>query len=545
MLLKKIIKNISEKKNLRITGLSTNSQEVKRGNIFFAIKGSKNDGEKFIKEAIIKGAAVIVCSNNCKYSDKEVLFLKKNNVRSFLSEVSSKYYRHKPKNIIAITGTNGKTSVADLFYQILSLNNSSVASIGTFGVKFKNKIIKTKLTSPDTISIHKYLQILKKKNIENVIIEASSHGLSQYRLHNINFKAGIFTNFSRDHLDYHKSMTAYLSAKLILFKKILKINSSVILDKEITQFSRLKKISNNKKIKIIEISKTQDKIKNFPTVLTSEFKKKNLAMAIEAAKLCDVKEKKIFESLKRIKEVNGRLELVKIFPNNVKVFVDYAHTPDALQKVLKSLDKDWGSNISLVFGCGGDRDKKKRIFMAKIAKKYSKKIYVTDDNPRNESPSKIRNEIVKGIKPSKCFNISNRKNAIKKAILNSKQNDVILIAGKGHEENQIYKNKVLKISDKQIIKNLNIKVKPVNKKKLIFSENKYLLKKIIGNRKIKDFEGLAIDSRLVKKNNLFLTIKGKKNDGAKFVDQAFKHGAKYVVSSKFFKKNKKKTIRVN
>ena len=149
-------------------------------------------------------------------------FFKKKNVRSFLSEVSSKYFRYKPKNIIAITGTNGKTSVADLFYQILSLNHSSVASIGTFGIKYRNKIIKTDLTSPDTISIHKHLLMLKKKNIDNVIIEASSHGLSQYRLHNINFKAGIFTNFSQDHLDYHKSMKAYFNAKLILFKKILK-----------------------------------------------------------------------------------------------------------------------------------------------------------------------------------------------------------------------------------------------------------------------------------------------------------------------------------
>ena len=409
MLLKKIIKNIPEKKNLRITGLSTNSKEVKKGYIFFAIKGNKHNGEKFIKEAISKGAAVVVCSKKCKYSDKASLFLKKKNVRSFLSEVSSKYFRYKPKNIIAITGTNGKTSVADLFYQILSLNHSSVASIGTFGIKYRNKIIKTDLTSPDTISIHKHLLMLKKKNIDNVIIEASSHGLSQYRLHNINFKAGIFTNFSQDHLDYHKSMKAYFNAKLILFKKILKKNSFAIIDKEISQFSRLKKILNNKKIKINEISKTKDKIKNYPKVFTSEFKKKNLAMAIEAAKICNIKEKNIFKSLKKIKEVNGRLELVKKFPNGIKVFVDYAHTPDALLKVLKSLNKDWGSNISLVFGCGGDRDKKKRSLMGKIAKKYSKKIYVTDDNPRNESPSKIRNEIVKSIRPIKCFNISDRK----------------------------------------------------------------------------------------------------------------------------------------
>ena len=267
-------------------------------------------------------------------------------------------------------------------------------------------------------------------------------------------------------------------------------------------------------------------------------------MAIEAAKICNIKEKNIFKSLKKIKEVNGRLELVKKFPNGIKVFVDYAHTPDALLKVLKSLNKDWGSNISLVFGCGGDRDKKKRSLMGKIAKKYSKKIYVTDDNPRNESPSKIRNEIVKSIRPIKCFNISDRKKAIKKAILNSEPNEVILIAGKGHEQDQIYKNKIYKISDKQIIKNLNIKIKPISTSKLIYSENKYLLNKITRKKNISDFDGVAIDSRMVRKNNIFLTIKGKNNDGIKFADQALKKGAKYIVSSKVIKKNKKKTIRV-
>jgi len=227
MLLKNLISNIpEEKKKIKITGLSINSKEVKKGNIFFAIKGNNSNGEKFIKEAINKGASVIVCSKNFKYKNNKILIIKKKNIRNFVSELSSKFYKLKPKNIIAVTGTNGKTSVADLFYQILSLNNIPAASIGTLGVKYKNKILKTGLTSPDTISIHKYLEILKKKKIDNVIIEASSHGLHQCRLHHINFKAAIFTNFSQDHLDYHRTMKSYLNAKFVLFKKILKKNSS-------------------------------------------------------------------------------------------------------------------------------------------------------------------------------------------------------------------------------------------------------------------------------------------------------------------------------
>jgi MurE/MurF fusion protein len=544
MLLKNLINNLPEdKKKIIIKGLSTSSKEVKKGYIFFAIRGNRNNGEKFIKDAINKGASVIACSSNCRYKNKNILIIKKKNIRNFISEVASRYYKLKPKNIIAVTGTNGKTSIADLFYQILSLNNISAASIGTLGIKYKNKIVKTDLTSPDTISMHKYLQIIKKNKIDNVIIEASSHGLVQERLHHINFKAGIFTNFSQDHLDYHKSMKSYLNAKLILFKKILKKNSKVVLDKNINEFFVLKKIAKNKKFKIIEISKTIKTIKKKYSTKSSEFKLKNLAMAIESSKLCGLKDKKILKSLKKIKDVDGRLELVKTFSNDLKVFIDYAHTPDALSKALQSLESDYGKNISLVFGCGGDRDKKKRSLMAKVANNYSKKIYVTDDNPRNEDPKKIRNEIIKNIS-RKCFNIGNRVEAIKKAVKNSEQNEVLLIAGKGHEEKQIYKNKTFYISDKKILKNIKLKIKSLTKKKQNYLQNRLILKKIIRNINIQNFEGLSIDSRMVKKNNLFLTIQGKVNNGSKFISHALKRGAKYIVSSKVIAKYKKKTLRV-
>jgi MurE/MurF fusion protein len=545
MLLKNLINNLpKDKKKIEIKGLSTNSKEVEKGYIFFAVKGNHNNGEKFIKEAISKGASVIICSNSCKYKNEKILIIKEKNIRNLISEIASRFYKLKPKNIIAVTGTNGKTSVADLFYQLLSLNNISAASIGTLGVKYKNKILKTGLTSPDTISIHKYLQIIKKNKIDNVIIEASSHGLDQNRLHHINFNAAIFTNFSQDHLDYHKNMRSYLKSKLILFKKILKKSSIIVLDKNINQFSSLTKIAKVRKLQVVEISKIIRKIKNISPEINSEFKIKNLAMAAAASKLCGLKEKKIFKSLNKIKDVDGRLELVRRFKNNIKVFIDYAHTPDALLKVLQSLKAKYGKNITLVFGCGGDRDKNKRALMAKVANKYSKKIFVTDDNPRNENPKKIRNEIIKKIDSNKCFNIGNRTTAIKKAIINSKQNEVILIAGKGHEDKQIYKNKIFYISDKKIVKNLKINLKVLSQKELNYQQNKLILKKIIGNLNINNFNGLSIDSRMVKKNNLFLTIKGKNNDGTKFIPAALKKGAKYIISSKVTKKFKSRTIKV-
>ena len=238
MLLKNLIKNIpKEKGNIFISGIASNSKEVKKNYIFFAIKGKKLNGEKFIKNAIAKGASVIICSKECNFKDKNVQIIKTKNIRILLSEIASRFYKLKPKNIIAVTGTNGKTSVADIFYQILRVNKISAASIGTLGIKYNDKIIKTNLTTPDTISLHKYLNFLKKKRIENVIIESSSHGLDQKRLHHLNFKGAIFTNFSQDHLDYHKNMKSYLNAKLVLFREVLKKKSIIITDKEIKQFS--------------------------------------------------------------------------------------------------------------------------------------------------------------------------------------------------------------------------------------------------------------------------------------------------------------------
>ncbi len=546
MLLKNLIKGISkEKKDIFISGLSTNSNEIKKNYIFFAIKGNKVNGEKFIKDAIKKGASLIICSKKCKFRDKNIHIFRTNNVRYFLSEIASKFYKLKPKNIIAVTGTNGKTSVADIFYQMFTINKIPVASIGTLGIKYKDKIIKTNLTTPDTISIHKYLHFLKKKKIDNVIIESSSHGLEQQRLHHVNFKAGIFTNFSQDHLDYHKSMRSYLDAKLILFREILKKKDAIITDKEIHQFSLIKRIAKKRRLNLLEINEELKQIQNILLNTYYDFKIKNLAMAIKATKLCGLKDKLIYKSIKQITDVNGRVELVKKYPKGIKVFIDYAHTPDALLKTLKYLQNNYGNNISLVFGCGGERDRKKRPLMAKIANKNCKKIFVTDDNPRNENPKKIRSEILKHISKDKSFDISNRTLAIKKAIQSANTHEIILIAGKGHEEFQIYKNKKINISDKKIIKRLNIKKNTVNKKKQNFIQNKIILGNIFKKKNHKiNFSGISIDTRTIKKDNLFLAVKGKKNDGNKFIYEALKKGAGCVVTSSRIKKNNKKIFKI-
>jgi len=545
MLLKNLIKNISKnKKDIIISGLSTNSKEVRKNYIFFAIKGNKINGEKFIKDAVDKGASVIICSKRCKIKIKNIVIIRTNEIRYLLSDVASKFYKLKPKNIIAVTGTNGKTSVADIFYQLLRINNIPAASIGTLGIKYNDKIIKINLTSPDTITLHKNLHFLKHKKIDNVIIESSSHGLDQKRLHHINFKAAIFTNFSQDHLNYHKTMKAYLNAKLILLRDILNEKSIIISDKEIQPFPLIKQIAKKKNLKLLDISEELKKIMNISSNYTSDFKIKNLVMAIKAIKLCGLKNKLIYKSIKKLKDVNGRLELVRSYSNNVKVFIDFAHTPDALSKTLGSLKDNYGNNISLVFGCGGERDKKKRSLMAKIANDNCKKIYITDDNPRSENPKKIRNTLSKYILKNKTFNIGNRTLAIKKAIQNADPQEIILIAGKGHEEQQVYKNKIINISDKEIVNKIKNKTKIINKQKHNFLQNNLLLNKVLGKIKPVNFNGLSIDTRTIKKNNLFLAIKGKKNDGNKFINDALKKEAGCIVTSGIIKKTNNKIIKV-
>ncbi len=546
MLLKNLIKDISKENGIiKISGLSTNSKEIKKNFIFFAVKGNILNGEKFINEAIQRGASVIICSKKCRIKNKKVLIIRTNKIRNLLSEITSRFYKNKPKNIIAVTGTNGKTSVADLFYQILKANNLSVATIGTLGIKYNNKIIKTNLTSPDTILLHKSLNFLKKKKIENVIIECSSHGLDQKRLHNVKFKGAIFTNFSQDHLDYHKTMKSYLNAKLILFKEILKKKASIISDKEISQFPIIKKIARRRNLKLLDVNKEYKIIKNILPENSSNFKIKNLAMAIEATRLIGLKDKLIYSSIKKIKDVSGRLELIRKYPNEIKVFIDFAHTPDALLKTLKSLKIHYGNNITLVFGCGGERDKKKRSIMAKIANDFCKKVFITDDNPRKENPKKIRKELLKHISKKKTYDIGNRSLAIKTAVKSADPYEIILVAGKGHEEQQIYKNKTLNISDRKIVKTLNIKPKIISKKQQNFTQNQSILKNILGKKIPVRFYGFSIDTRSIKRDNLFLALKGKKNNGNKFIYNALKKGAGCVVTSSIIDKSNRKIIRVN
>ena len=446
---------------------SINSKKVKKNDIFFAMEGSKQSGNLYSSEALSKGAYKVVTSKNTK--NKNYLVVK--NVNKFLAEACSAKYKEKPKNIIAVTGTNGKSSVANFYFQILKNLKINSAAIGTLGIFYKNKVKRTNLTTPDIITIHKELNFLKKNKIDNVCLEASSHGLHQNRLDGINFTAGIFTNFTQDHLDYHKNLKKYLQAKLSLFSSLLKKNSFAVLDTDIPEFSIINKICKKRKIKILSFGSRGNTIKlishyyfgkkqiikinflnkiyNIKLNLIGDFQIKNVLAAILASYLSVKNPDQIINTLSKIKSATGRMQYVGNKKKSA-VVVDYAHTPDALKKSLQTLAKQFNKKVDVVFGCGGDRDKGKRYKMGDIADQFASKIYLTNDNPRSENPISIIKQIKKGCSRSKI--ILDRKVAIKSAINNLNTDSILLIAGKGHENYQIINNQKKYFSDQKVSK---------------------------------------------------------------------------------------------
>ena len=552
MLLKDYFPNLNIKYHkVSFTGIAFNSNEIKKGYIFFAFKGSNTDGNLFIKDAINKGSKIIISDKFKKSGWKNnILHLHFKNPRNLLAKFSSKIFNKKPKNLIAVTGTNGKSSIANFYFQILTLNKIKVATIGTLGVnglKIKKNFSNTTL---DTIQINKILEKLKLKKIENVILEASSHGLSQNRLDGLKFDIGIFTNLTRDHLDYHKTFQNYFNSKLILFKRLLKKKSYAIYDDKLKISSNLNKICQINKTKKFTLGgnksyvqlidhkylkdeqkitlKYENKIYSFSTKLIGKIQIKNLLMAMMAAIKSKISLDRILEVTPKIVSVNGRLEKIGNLYNNGIVILDYAHTPDALNTCIKNIKEQFGlRKINLVFGCGGERDRPKRKIMGRIANRYCNKIYLTDDNPRNEDPEQIRKEIKQNISQAKLLEIPSRERAIKSAILDIKSDEIVVVAGKGHEVFQEYSFKKF-FSDKKCIERfikLKNEILNMNWKSNIISE--ITKKKINKNIKINE---ASIDSRKTKKNNIFFGIKGKNFDGNQFVNQAFKNGASISIS---------------
>ncbi len=567
MLLGKVIKNINKKyKTVKFNNIRSHSKDCKFNDVFFALSGNNLDGNNYINNAINNGAKIIVSNQRFEgFNKNKILFIKSKNPRQTLIEAANNFYIQKSKNLIAVTGTNGKTSIANFYYQILSLNKKKVASIGTLGVISKNFNLKTKNTSIDTINIHKILNKLKKLKIENVILEASSHGLEQGRLDKINFSTALFTNLSRDHLDYHKTLKKYLDAKLILFKKLLKKKGNIIFDESIPEAENLNIISKKRSLikfslgtqkstcYILDIQKIdsqkkvdflfKNKVFSFRTSLIGKVQIKNLVFAILAAYLSKIKINDILKSINKIKPINGRLEKIGNLKNRGKVILDYAHTPEALKTVILNVKEEYPlSKISLVFGCGGNRDMNKRSIMGSIASKYCDKVYLTDDNPRNENPNSIRNQIKRGIKNIKFFEIPSRALAISTSIRDLTSGDILIVAGKGHENYQDYQTRKYFSDKSEILKAIRKKNNTLSKSIKVNILNEELNKNIL-NKYIK-INSASINSKKIGKNSIFYGVKGKNFDGNHFAKEAIRKGAILAFSNKkiknknlIFKKN--------
>ena len=558
MILKDYIPNTNKKiSEVYFSGIAFDSSKVKKDNIFFAIKGNKFDGNDFIENAIKKGAKVIISEKKFIKKEKKIIFLHSSNIRKLLAETSYKILCKKPKKLVAVTGTNGKSSIADFYFQILKFSSKKVASIGTIGLRYNDKKKTLVNTTSDPIQLSSILSGLKKRKIEFVIMEASSHGLKQNRLDGLMFDIGIFSNLSHDHLDYHKSIKDYLNSKLYLFNKLIKKRGTIITDASIPQAKQLKNISIKTKTNLSLIYNEKKGIKlishqfkNEKQILEIKYKNRkyiiklnligriqinNILMAILAANKSGIEFKKILNIVSKIEPVEGRLEKIGKIKNNSKVILDYAHTPDALKLALLNLKEQFPfSKINLVFGCGGDRDFKKRPIMGRIADKYSDKIYLTDDNPRYEEPLKIRKEIKNVINKNKVHEISNRKKAIQEAIKNLETGDILLVAGKGHEKIQDYGKKKLFFSDKtEILNSIKIKNKSLSKDFKLNIIREQSKSKISNKLVIKD---ISINSRTIKKDDIFFAIKGKKVDGNKFIPEALRKKSSLAIVNRVNKK---------
>jgi UDP-N-acetylmuramoyl-L-alanyl-D-glutamate--2,6-diaminopimelate ligase len=452
-----------------VTGLAVDSRAVKPGDLFFALAGSKTDGARFIDSAIASGA-VAVAGAHPPQGVSLVPFVTTPNPRRALALAAAKFYPRQPTTIAAVTGTSGKTSVAAFTRQIWQRLGHPSASIGTIGLVSPKRTIYGSLTTPDPIALHRQLDEIAREGVTHLALEASSHGLDQYRMDGVRIGAGGFTNLTRDHMDYHPDIAHYLAAKLRLFRDLIAAEGAAVISADhdcsqaVIDFARAKNLrivtvggkSNGagEGIRLVEaeIDGFAQKIHlehrgrkyavRLP--LVGEFQIENALVAAGLAIGTGSEPKAVFAMLELLEGAKGRLERVGE-RNGAPIFVDYAHKPDALAKALQALRPYAKRKLVVVFGAGGDRDAGKRPLMGVIAAENADSVIITDDNPRSENPDLIRSAILRTAKGA--TEIGDRADAIRAAIAGLQPGDALLIAGKGHETGQIVGDRTLPFSD--------------------------------------------------------------------------------------------------
>jgi len=446
-----------------IAGLTSDSRAVRPGFLFAALPGTQTDGKRFIADAIARGAAALLTDDKTEL-DAVVPAVIDANPRRQLARMAARFYAPQPRTIAAVTGTNGKTSVTVFLRQIWERLGTRAASLGTIGLHAPGVEQPGSLTTPDPVSLHRDLAALAQAGIDHVALEASSHGLDQFRLDGLTLAAAAFTNLTRDHLDYHADMEAYFLAKARLFAELLPRGATAVYNIDAKETARLSRLSQSRDQKIIAYGRNpaadiwlSDAIpeglgqritfsgfgqkRTIWVALLGAFQAWNALAAVGLAIACGAAPAAAFDAVAALTGVPGRMQPIGDAP----VIVDYAHTPDALQTALTALRPFCTGKLIVVFGCGGNRDAGKRPQMGAIAERLADRVIVTDDNPRHEDAAAIRRAILAAC--PKAHEIGDRGEAIRAAIAMIAPGDLVLLAGKGHERGQIVGDRILPFDD--------------------------------------------------------------------------------------------------
>ncbi|AMS27651.1 UDP-N-acetylmuramoylalanyl-D-glutamate--2,6-diaminopimelate ligase [Bacteroidetes bacterium UKL13-3] len=466
------VKQVIGDTQLTVLHLTYDSRNVGEGSLFFAVKGTQVDGHTFIQSVIEKGAAAIVCETLPATLDETVTYIQVNNTSEAMANIAAEFYNHPSRKLklTAVTGTNGKTTVATLLFKLFRSFGYNVGLLSTVQNQINEEIIPSTHTTPDSIRINELLEMMVDNGCEYCFMEASSHAIDQNRIEGLHFAGTIFNNITHDHLDYHLTFDNYIKAKKKLFDTVNEDafaltnkddkNGMVMLQNtKATKYTFSLNSMADFKAKIIE-SDFNGMLLNIDGDeawfrLVGNFNAYNLLAVYGAAFLLGKEKREIITHLSSIESVKGRFEYVRS-ENGVIAVVDYAHTPDALENVLSTINQLRTKNEQLItiVGCGGNRDAAKRPVMADVATELSTKVIFTSDNPRNENPETILDDMQKGVKPlhyKKTLRIADRKEAIKTAISMAAKGDIILVAGKGHENYQEIKGVKHHFDDKETV----------------------------------------------------------------------------------------------
>lgn len=459
--------------DVEVGGLAADSRRVRPGLLFAALNGSRADGRAYVADALAKGAVAVLGDASLLESPPPVPLLIADDPRRALARAAARFFGRQPRTVAAVTGTNGKTSTASFVRQLWTAAGRPAASVGTLGIEAPGREPEAALTTPEPVALHRTLAELAAEGVEHLAIEASSHGLDQRRLDGLAIRAAGFTNLTRDHFDYHGTEAAYLAAKRRLFDTLLPAGEgTAVLNADVPEFGPLGEVAKARRLEVIDYGRGarslrllhQEPLPDGQTIvfaadgrehsissrLVGAFQAHNLLAALGLVLGCGDRLDDVLPHLGGIAGARGRMQLVTRHPSGAPAFVDYAHTPDALEQALLALRPHTERRLVVVFGCGGDRDPGKRPQMGAVAVRLADRAIVTDDNPRSEEPAAIRRQVMAGAPGA--VEVGDREEAIRSALAGLETGDLLLVAGKGHESGQTVGDRVLRFDDAEVLR---------------------------------------------------------------------------------------------